>query len=68
MRHTKVMLVVILSLVLTWLFLGTVVYLVSDSLTFKQGITYPGTIMLMMVFGWIPALVVGFDYDEKLEE
>ena len=58
------MLAVIATLVATWLFLATIVYLCSD-MTFKQSATIPAMFFLMLIFGWIPAVIVAFDLEKK---
>lgn len=63
MKNTKVMLAAIATFLLTWLSLGLIGYLLSDCY-FKYCMTHPGTIAIMLVFGWIPAVVVADDLKE----
>jgi hypothetical protein len=57
MKNTKIMLAAIATFLLTWLFLGTIGYLLSDCY-FEYCMTHPATLMIMLVFGWIPSVVV----------
>ena len=66
MKGTKTMLAVLATLTLTWLSLSTAGYFLSDDQSFRQ-VAGSGPIwFLMLVFGWIPCVVVGIDMDEKL--
>lgn len=56
----------IATTLLTWCVMGLIVYLLSDN-TFKQSMTNGGTLFLMLVFGWIPAVILGADLDKTLE-
>ena len=66
MKATKIMLAMIATTLLTWCVMGLIVYLLSDN-TFKQCMTNGGTLFLMLVFGWIPAVILGADLDKTLE-
>lgn len=66
MKSTKIMLAMIATTLLTWCVMGLIVYLLSDN-TFKQSMTNGGTLFLMLVFGWIPAVILGADLDKTLE-
>ena len=65
MKGTIVMLGVIFSFVITWLFIATFVYLLSDN-TFKQSMINDIVIATMVFLGWIPSVVVGADLNDKL--
>ena len=60
------MLAVLATLLITWCVMGTIGYLLSDN-TFKQSMSSGGTLFLMLVFGWIPAVILGADLDKTLE-
>ena len=64
MKSTKLMLAVIATLLTTWIVMGLIGYLLSD-LSFRDCLTHGGTLMLMMIIGWIPASIVGYDLDER---
>lgn len=66
MNTTKIMLAVIATLTITAMTIGMVAYLLSD-LTYKQSMQHPAVWLLMLIFGWIPAVVVGTDLDDKLK-
>jgi len=67
MKSTKIMLAVLATLLITWCVMGTIGYLLSDD-TFKQCMTHGGTLFCMMLFGWIPCIILGADLDKRLEE
>ena len=58
MRNTKLMLAGLSTFLLTWAFLGLVGYLLSNDVTYKECMTHEATIFILIVFGWIPVLVV----------
>jgi hypothetical protein len=66
MKNTIVMVAVIATFLLTWMSLSTIGWVFGD-ISFKETATHGGTIMLMMLFGWIPAVIVAFDVSENLE-
>jgi hypothetical protein len=59
------MLAIIATLLLTWCVIGSIGWMLSD-LSYKDCMTNSGTIMFMLIFGWIPAIIVGADLDENL--
>ena len=66
MKNTIVMVAVIATFLLTWMSLSTIGWVFGD-ISFKEAASHGGTIMLMMLFGWIPAVIVAFDVSENLE-
>jgi len=66
MKSTKLMLAVIATLLTTWCVMGTIGWCLSD-LSFRDCITHGGTLMLMLIVGWIPAIIVGNDVDDHLK-
>lgn len=66
MKATRIMIAVIVVFLLTWLFFAGIYWCTSD-LTYKECITDAMVIVLLFTFGWIPAGIVGMDYNEKLE-
>lgn len=60
------MLAVIGTALLTWLFLGLITYICSGDLSYRQSIGHGGVGLLMLIFGWVPSLVVAIDLDSKL--
>ena len=65
MKSTKLMLAVIATFLITWCVLGSIGYLLSD-LSFRDCLTHGATLMLMLLLGWIPAIVVGNDVNDQL--
>jgi hypothetical protein len=66
MKATKTMLAFVVTSLITWLFLGSLFYLCSGDLSFREACTHGGVAMLMLLFGWIPAVIVSMDVDEKI--
>lgn len=65
MKASKMMLAVVATLALTAMTFGLIGYLLSD-LTYKQCMQHGAVWMTMLIFGWIPSVVVAMDLDEKL--
>jgi hypothetical protein len=66
MKSTKIMLAIIATFLNTWCVLGLIGYLLSD-LSFRDCLICGPTLVLMLVLGWIPALLVGRDVVEYLD-
>ena len=67
MKTTKIMLAIIASLISTWTLVSLIGYALSD-LSLRDCYTHGATIMIMMIFGWIPSVIVAGDLDVKLSE
>ena len=67
MKTTKIMLAVIATILITWCVMGLIGYLLSDC-SYKQCMTHGGTLMLMLIFGWMPSIIVACDLDKKIKE
>ena len=65
MKSTKIMVAVIATVLITWTVIGLIGYLLSDC-SYKECMTHDGTLMLMLIFGWIPSVIVGCDLHDKL--
>ena len=65
MKSTKIMLAFIATLLLTWCVMGLIGWILSD-LSYKQCMTHNVTLMLMLVIGWMPAIIVGADLNDEL--
>ena len=65
MKSTKLMLAVIATFLITWCVIGLIGYLLSD-LSFRDCMTHGGTLMVLMIIGWIPAVIVGSDVHDQL--
>ena len=66
MKSTKIMLAVVATTFITWCVMGLIGYLLSD-LSYRDCMTNGGTFFFMLVFGWIPSIIVGADLDKTLE-
>jgi len=67
MKTTKIMLAIIATLISTWTIISLIGYALSD-LSLRDCYTHGATIMIMMIFGWIPSVIVAGDLDVKLSE
>ena len=67
MKNTKIMLAVIATFLLTWMFMSTIGWIFSDSYTFKQVANDANCWYIMLVIGWIPSVVVYIDLDDKIK-
>lgn len=67
MKNTIKLLAFVATLLMTWMGLALIGWTLSD-LTFKACASHGGTLMIMMIFGWIPALLVLIDLDEMLDK
>tara|TARA_R110000782_G_scaffold62116_4_gene127756 strand:- start:476 stop:682 length:207 start_codon:yes stop_codon:yes gene_type:complete len=65
MKDTKLMLAVIATILTTWTFMSLIGYMLSD-LSLTECYTHGATLMLMLIFGWIPSVIVGSDINDKL--
>jgi hypothetical protein len=67
MKSTKIMLAIIATLLLTWCVIGSIGWMLSD-LSYKESMTNSGTIFFMLIFGWIPCIIIGADLDEHIND
>lgn len=67
MKRTIIMLSVIGTFAATWLLIGTVGYLLSDDVLFKEVMRHPIVLGIMFTIGWAPSVIVCNDLDIKLE-
>ena len=66
MKTTKIILAVIASLLTTWTSMSLIGYALSE-LSLHECYTHGGTLMLMLLFGWIPAVIIACDLDKQLK-
>lgn len=66
MKNTKIMIAFLSTLIFTWMSLATVIYLCTDDLSFRAAVTHGGVGFLMLLFGWVPSLIVSIDLDKEL--
>jgi hypothetical protein len=67
MKSTKIMLAIIATLLSTWTVISLIGYVLSD-IPLKECYTNMGTILVMLIFGWIPSVIIGCDLEEKLDK
>ena len=60
------MLAVIATFLTTWCVMGLIGYLLSD-FSYKECMSDCATVFFMLIFGWIPSLIIGYDVDNKLK-
>lgn len=65
MKTTKIMLAFICTVLCTWTLLSIIAWMLTD-LTFKQSFTSGGVLACMLMFGWLPAMIVSIDLEDKL--
>ena len=65
MKSTKIMVAVIAAFLITWTVIGLIGYLLSDG-TYKECMTKEGTLIFMLIFGWIPSVILGIDLRDRL--
>lgn len=61
------MLVVIGTFIATWIVLGFMCMFFSDYSNLSDAMQNGLVLIIMIIFGWIPCLIVGHDLFEKLE-
>lgn len=67
MKNTVVMLMAIATFMVVWLSLGGIVAWLSDD-SFRSVLTSSGMLMFMLLFGWIPSMIVGIDVYESYSD
>lgn len=66
MKNTKIMIGVLLTFFITWMTISFIVFIFSNA-SFSQIATNPGLGFFMLIFGWIPSVIVGADLDGYVE-
>ena len=61
------MLAVLATVLITWCVMGLIGWMLSD-LSYKECMTHGGTLMCMMLFGWIPSIIIACDIDKQIKE
>lgn len=64
MRNTIIMVAVIGTFIATACFIGFIGYMLSDA-SYKECMNSPGLACFMLVFGWVPSMIVGMDLHTK---
>ena len=58
------MLAVIATFFITWCVMGLIGYLLSDA-SYKECMTHGATLMFLLIFGWIPSVIIAYDMDKS---
>ena len=66
MKNTTIMLTFLGAFIITWMTLAGAAYLLTDIPTYKECMTHGGVLALMLLIGWIPAVIVSVDVYENL--
>jgi len=66
MKKTKIMLAIIITFLTTWFVVTLITYMLSSDISLRKAATEHFTLIIMVVFGWIPSVVIGIDLDKKL--
>jgi hypothetical protein len=67
MKTTKIMLAIIASLLTTWTSISLIGWTLSD-MSLRECYTHGATLMLMLIFGWIPAVIIACDLDKQIKD
>lgn len=63
MKATKQMLVFLGTLLITWLATAAVVCLLTEH-SYRDSLVLEGTLVFMLIIGWMPSIIVTLDYEE----
>lgn len=66
MKNTKIMFVVIVTLVTVWILFGLIGAFTTGA-SIRTCMSDHGMIFPMIIIGWIPAVIVAVDYSEKIK-
>ena len=66
MRNTKTMLLSICVFIITVLLFNTIVWYLEDTWTFKECFKHGATLGMSVIFGWLPATIVGRYYYTRI--
>ena len=67
MKSTKIMLAVIATFITTWTSMSLIGWMLSE-LSLRECYTHGGTLMLMLIFGWIPSVIIADDLSKHLKD
>ena len=67
MKNTKIMLAVIGMFITTWIFFGLGCMALSGYDTLRDAMMNGLVLFFMLVFGWVPSLIVSIDLNERYE-
>ena len=63
MKSTKIMLAIIATLLTTWTSMSLIGWTLSD-MSLRECYTHGATLLLMLIFGWIPSVIIACDLDK----
>ena len=66
MVNTKTMVLSICIFILTVILINTLTWYLVDTLTFKESFAHGATIFLSLIFGWVPAAIIGREYYTRI--
>lgn len=66
MKDTIAMLTWFFTTLFVWFILGTTIYLLSETLCFRDAMKNDVVIFIMMILGWLPGIIIAKDVTEKL--
>ena len=66
MKSTKIMLAIIATLITTWTSMSLIGWMLSE-LSLRECYTDDGILICMILFGWIPAVIIACDLDAHLK-
>jgi hypothetical protein len=66
MKRTIIMLSAVSTFFLVWMLTSSFFWIFTTDILFKDIVMNPAMIGFMLIFGWIPAVIVGVDLDDKL--
>lgn len=61
MKNTKLFLIFMGTLLITWLILGAFTYALTDIIEFKMALRHPAPNIIMFLIGWLPAIIIHED-------
>jgi hypothetical protein len=62
------MIVIVITFLITWLLLSTLGLIFNPGLSLREIATSNGMIMILVIFGWIPPVIVLTDITRKKKE
>ena len=68
MKNTTILLAILATLFATWQTISLLIWAFSEEMSFRSSATSVGVILIMFLFGWIPAVVLAIDLDKKLND
>jgi uncharacterized membrane protein len=67
MKNSTILLAILATLFATWQTISLLIWAFSEDMSFRSSATSVGAILIMFLFGWIPAVIVAIDLDKQLD-